>query len=61
MQAVSLNDIVYEHINQDYGWGKYGIFKVLIQKRMDMLISQSCAKKVEEDFLTGVPKMHQNN
>jgi hypothetical protein len=34
MQVVrNLKEIVYEPINQDYGWGKYGEFKVLIRRR----------------------------
>ena len=29
----NLNEIVYEAVNGEYGWGKYGEFRVLIRRR----------------------------
>ena len=33
MYEGNLSELVFENINEDYGWGKYGDFKVLIRKK----------------------------
>ena len=33
MYQVSLSELVFEDVNDNYGWGKYGDFRVLIRKK----------------------------
>ena len=33
MNGGNLEELVFENINEEYGWGKYGNFKVLIRKK----------------------------
>jgi hypothetical protein len=51
MQVVrNLNEIVYEPINQDYGWGKYGEFKVLIRRRDGYVNATKLCKEGGKEF-----------
>lgn len=33
MSTINLSELIYEAVNENYGWGKYGDFKVLIRKK----------------------------
>jgi hypothetical protein len=33
MSSTNLSELIYEPVNADYGWGKYGEFRVLIRAK----------------------------